>query len=60
MATLKTAAQRHTDRLDGMVMDALGQRIATREPRHKALGQRLDDADFQRQPAVGDLAGKGS
>jgi hypothetical protein len=43
-----------------MVMDALGQRIAARQPDHKALGQRLDDADFQRQPAVRDLAGKGS
>jgi len=46
------ATQRQADRLHRMVMDALRQGIAPRESGSEALGQGLDDADFERQAAM--------
>jgi hypothetical protein len=53
------ATQRQADRLRRMVMDALRQGIAAREACREAFGQGLDDADFERQAAVGDVSGEG-
>ena len=56
----KTAAERESNRFDRMMVYTLGKWIGAHKPDRKALGQCLDDADFQCQPTICDLAGERS
>ena len=54
----EAAAQGEPSGLDLAMVNALGQRVAPFETMHEALGQRLDDADFERQPPIDDAIGE--